>query len=60
MLNWLAENLSTLVVVVILVAIVVLVVRKLISDKRQGKSSCGCGCSTCAMSDSCHSDQKTK
>ncbi len=26
----------------------------LVRDKKQGKSSCGCGCSTCPMSGACH------
>lgn len=26
----------------------------LIRDKKQGKSSCGCGCSSCPMGDACH------
>ena len=35
------------------------------NDKKQGKTSCGCGCSACAMKDMCHSQnpqngQKTK
>ena len=34
-----------------LVAIVALVIAYLIKNKKAGKSSCGCGCSGCAMRD---------
>ena len=37
-----------------LVAIVALVIAYLIKNKKAGKSSCGCGCSGCAMRDKCH------
>ena len=30
----------------------------LTGDKKNGKSSCGCGCSGCAMKDACHADRK--
>jgi hypothetical protein len=26
----------------------------MVKNKKQGKSSCGCGCSSCGMKDSCH------
>ena len=52
--NWFAENAGTIVVAVILLAIVVLVTRKIARDKKQGKSTCGCGCASCPMSGSCH------
>ncbi|MBQ8572208.1 MAG: FeoB-associated Cys-rich membrane protein [Ruminococcus sp.] len=31
-----------------------LIVAKGIYNKKKGKSSCSCGCSGCAMKDSCH------
>ena len=52
--NWFAENIGTVVVTIILIAVVALVVRKMISDKRKGKSSCGNTCASCPMSGSCH------
>jgi len=52
--TWLYNNLSTIIVSLIVLTVVILVVRKLIRDKKQGKSSCGCGCDSCAMSGQCH------
>ena len=44
MLDWITENLSTIVVSLILVLIVAVIIRKLVRDKKKGKSSCGCNC----------------
>jgi len=52
--NWFAENIGTVVVAVILIAVVALITRKLILDKKKGKSSCGNHCASCPMSGSCH------
>lgn len=60
MLLWLKANLATIIISVILVIIVALVIRKMIKDKRQGKSSCGCGCANCALKGRCHSTQNNK
>ena len=58
MTGWLSANIGTIVVRVILIAAVALIVRKLLKDKKAGKSICGCsadgtcsghcaGCSGC-------------
>lgn len=60
MVQWLTDNIGNIVVSLILIAIVVLVIRKMIKDKRQGKSSCGCNCGNCAMSGSCHAKNEDK
>lgn len=54
MLLWLKENLATLLVAAVLILLVVLVVRKMIRDRKAGKSGCGCGCDHCAMHGNCH------
>ncbi len=54
MLDWITENLSTIVVSLILVLVVAAIIRKLVRDKKKGKSSCGCNCAHCAMAESCH------
>ena len=54
MLEWLAANLGTIIVVLILAVVVALVIRKMVKDKKAGRSGCGCGCANCAMKDSCH------
>ncbi|MGN0518922.1 MAG: FeoB-associated Cys-rich membrane protein [Acutalibacteraceae bacterium] len=60
MLLWLKANLATIIISVILVITVALVIRKMIKDKRQGKSSCGCGCANCALKGQCHPTQNNK
>lgn len=52
--NWLTENLSTIVISLILLAVVIFITVRLIKDKRSGKSSCGCGCDSCALRGECH------
>lgn len=54
MLTWLADNIATIIVCVVLAAILAAIVVKLVRNKKNGKTSCGCGCSACAMKDSCH------
>ena len=53
--SWLSENLYTIMVSLILILIVSASVRHMIKNKKAGKTSCGCGCSGCAMAGSCHS-----
>ena len=53
--DWISENLGTIVISLVLSLAVILVVIKLIRDKRTGRSSCSCGCSSCAMAGTCHS-----
>lgn len=55
MLNWIAENLATILICAILILIVFLIIRYLLRQKKAGKSSCGCGCSNCTMHGQCHS-----
>ena len=46
--NFLKENLGTIIVSIILIIIVILIIRKMIIDKKKGKSlSCGGDCSHC-------------
>ncbi len=54
MLNWLAANAASIIVSIILAVLVIAIIVKLIRDKRNGKSSCGCGCTNCAMQGTCH------
>lgn len=54
MLSWIISNLATILVTVVLLAVVALVIVHMVKDKKNGKSSCGCGCSECAMRDKCH------
>ena len=54
MLNFLSQNIGTIVVSVILALIVAFVIIRMIKNKKAGKSSCGCGCENCAMANECH------
>ena len=47
---------ATVIISLILIAIVVSIIAKLKNDKKAGKSSCGCGCSSCPMSAECHQE----
>jgi hypothetical protein len=44
----------TILICIGLGAILFAIVWKLIDNKKKGKSSCGCGCTNCAMSEICH------
>lgn len=57
MLHWISANLSTILISIALLAIVVLIIRGLVRQKKQGKSSCGVGCAHCAMHGQCHHSQ---
>lgn len=50
-------NWQTLVVLAIVVAIFAAIVVKGIKNKKEGKSSCSCGCSGCANKDYCHKEK---
>lgn len=55
MLQWFIANIGSIFVCLVLLAAVSLIVRSLIRQKKQGRTSCGCGCAHCAMRGSCHS-----
>lgn len=59
MLEFLSQNLATIIVSLILAAVVVLVVIKMYKDKKAGKSACGCKCSGCPNSSVCHGVKQT-
>ncbi|MBR2900675.1 MAG: FeoB-associated Cys-rich membrane protein [Clostridia bacterium] len=56
---WITNNLSTILVSALIVFAVVLIIRKMIKDKRSGRSAlgCGCGCEGCALSDKCRGNK---
>ena len=59
MLQWIQTNLGTMLICAVLIVIVALIVRSLVRQKRQGKSSCGCNCAHCAMHGACPRQKKT-
>ena len=54
MLTWITANAGTIVMSLVLLTVSTLIVRKMLRDRRAGKTSCGCGCEHCAMSGRCH------
>ena len=54
MFTWIAQNLANIIIVLLLAAIVAGIIFKMIRDRQAGKTSCSCGCSSCAMSGQCH------
>ncbi len=60
MFDFIIDNAATIIVTLILAAVVAAALIKIIKNKKSGKSSCGCGCSGCAMKNSCHSGSKEK
>ena len=54
MLQWLSNNLATILICLVLAVIVALIIWSLVRNKKKGKSSCGCNCAHCAMAGSCH------
>lgn len=57
MFAWIAQNLGTILISAVLLVIVIAIVCYLIRQKKQGKSSCGAGCSHCANAGCCHHQQ---
>ncbi|MBP5264721.1 MAG: FeoB-associated Cys-rich membrane protein [Lachnospiraceae bacterium] len=52
--TWIMENLGTIVTLLIVMIIMVVIIYSMIRNARQGKSSCGCKCSSCPMGGTCH------
>lgn len=58
MLEFLSNNISTIIVGAIVLGVVILAIRSMNKDKKAGKNSCGCGCSGCPNSSMCHGTKK--
>ncbi|MDD6308861.1 MAG: FeoB-associated Cys-rich membrane protein [Clostridia bacterium] len=54
MMTWLLHNISSIIICVVLIAVIASIIAYIVRNKRQGKTSCGCGCKSCALRDSCH------
>lgn len=55
MLAWIYQNLATIIISVIILAVVAAIIISMVRNRKKGKTACGCGCSNCPMSTSCHS-----
>jgi hypothetical protein len=58
MLTVIYENLGSILVLLGLSAILGLVIWLTVRGRRRGRSSCGCGCDSCAARGVCHSQKK--
>lgn len=56
--DFITQNMGTIVVLLFLAIIVGLIINKMQKDKKNGNGGCGCGCSGCAMKDNCPSQKK--
>ena len=54
MLKMITDNLGTIIVSLILILIVAAIIAGMVKKRKQGKSTCGCGCANCAMKGMCH------
>ncbi|MGN0492883.1 MAG: FeoB-associated Cys-rich membrane protein [Acutalibacteraceae bacterium] len=54
MLAWLTDNIATIIICAVLIAVVAAIIVSMVRNKKKGKSACGCWCSDCPMSGSCH------
>ena len=53
MLAWVSANLANIAVAAVLLLIVGLALRRMIRNRKAGKSSCGCDCASCPSCGSC-------
>lgn len=54
MLQFIISNLATIIITLLLITIVSFIIRKMIKDKKQGKSCCSGGCAGCSKSSCQH------
>lgn len=50
-------NLGTFITALILFSVIAFILVRMIKNKKNGKSSCGCGCENCPSSCNCHTDK---
>ncbi len=56
----LIHNLPWILIALSFSTLLVFIAYRLVKAKKDGKSSCGCGCSHCAMKDACHAQKSKK
>ena len=52
--NWLSENMGTILVSLVLAGVVAGAVRAILWDRKKGRCSCGHQCTSCPMGGACH------
>ena len=56
--DWLVANGGSVAVGVVVLAVIAAIVAGMIKNRKKGKSTCGCGCASCALSGQCHANKK--
>ncbi len=57
MLDFLRDNLGTIVLAAVLAAAVAWIVISIVRRKKKGEGGCGCSCGGCSMNGTCHPDE---
>ena len=60
MYEWLSSHIADICLTALLVIIIAAIIAKLIRDRKNGRSSCGCDCGHCANSSLCRFKTDTK
>ena len=55
--DWLVANGGSVAVGVVVLAVIAAIVAGMIKNRKKGKSSCGCGCASCALAGQCHASK---
>lgn len=56
--EWLIANGGSVAVGVVVLAVIAAIVAGMIKNRKKGKSTCGCGCASCALAGQCHANKK--
>ena len=59
MIAFITGNIGTILISLALALTVIAIIRKIITDKKQGKTTCGGNCASCGMCSSCRKDNDT-
>lgn len=57
MIGFIVDNLATILLSAVIFGLFIGIIVKLVRDRRKGKSSCGCDCGHCSLSDCRHRKQ---
>ncbi len=58
MLAWIQQYWGTVLITALIALAVTAIIVSRVRAKKQGKSTCGCGCGQCAMQGICHQKKK--
>ena len=57
MFEWIKNNLGSLLLLLVLIVCVSFLIAYFIKQKKQGKSSCSCGCKNCMLNSCCNKEK---